>query len=88
MKTVIKQEEVQYTCDLCGKEIKHGLYETDLVEITVHRLKCNSCTEWIDEEVCHCHKDCVRSVIDKIEQNKENEFKEFLKSIGEYKYLE
>lgn len=70
MKKVIKPEEAQYICDICGEEIACGPYDTDLVKITFNNLKGNGWNEWFEKQVYHCHKKCIGTTLDLIRKNK------------------
>lgn len=70
MKKVIKREESEYICDICGKEISCGPYDTDLVKITFNNLKGNGWNEWHEKHVYHCHRGCLGTALDLMGKNR------------------
>ena len=62
-------EEVQYICDLCGKEIKQDIYKTDVIEVTEHDVGGNGWNEWPVTRTYHCHRECFSTALRLMKEN-------------------
>lgn len=73
MKKTIKPavpEEVQYICDICGKEIEQDAYGTSVVEISMTDIGGNGWNEWPEKHVYHSHRKCLSLALDVMKKNK------------------
>ena len=64
MKVTIKHPQYQYICDICGKEIPTGLYQTQLVILTYETISSNGWNETTQYHEKHAHKKCLAKAID------------------------
>ena len=64
MKVTITYPQYRYTCDICGKEIQTGPYQTQLVTLSYETIFSNGWNETTQHHEKHAHKKCLAKFID------------------------